>query len=120
MSKRKSLNERRLTKKQVAGLMSDGVIGRPDLERAFVDAKIGLRPPSIYELHGGILQVFNEAESGLGGKGDIYDLDYYRRFLEWATRTRDNAKAGRGNSVSHWFHYSKLPNGNPDSSAATS
>ena len=109
MSTRRSLTERRLTEKQVAGLLVSGAIPRPDLEKTFVDAKIGLRPPSIYELRDGhILRVFNKAESGLGGKGDIYDLDNFRRSLAWATRVHDNARAGRNSSVSHWLYYSKL------------
>jgi hypothetical protein len=109
MSKRKAQNARRLTKKQVAELLTGEAIARPDLEKAFVDAKILLRPPDIYELQDGrILQVFNKAEGGLGGKGDIYDPDYYRRFIAWAVKVGDDTAAGRNNSVSHWWHYSKL------------
>ena len=109
MSKRKALNERRLTKKQVAEFVAAGAIRRADLEQAFLDARINLRQPRIYELDGGrILRVFDDAKSGLGGKGDIFTIDYFHRFIAWASRVDADAKAGRNSSVAHWFHYSKL------------
>jgi hypothetical protein len=109
MSKRKTLNERRLTKKQVAELVAAGAKPRADLEQAFLDAKIGLsRQPRIYELEGGrILRVFGD-KGGLGGKGDIFTIDYFHRFIAWAARVHEDAKAGRQSSVSHWYYYSKL------------
>jgi hypothetical protein len=107
MSKRKTINERRLTKKQVAELVAAGAIPRADLEQALVDARMSRR--RIYELEGGrILRVFDDAESGRGGKGDIYNIDYFRRFIAWAARVHADAKAGRNGSVAHWLHYSKL------------
>jgi hypothetical protein len=109
VSRRKTLNERRLTKKQVAALVAEGARPRPDLEQEFADAGIGLRRPRIYELQGGrILQVFTDQESGLGGRGDIYTIDYFQRFIAWSKRVDANAKAWRNSSVSHWFYHSKL------------
>jgi hypothetical protein len=50
MAKRKTLNERRLTRKQVAQLLEAGAVPRPDLDAAFLETDVGLRPVRLYEL----------------------------------------------------------------------
>jgi hypothetical protein len=115
MAKRKTLNERRLTRKQVAQLLEAGAVPRPDLDAAFLEADVGLRPVRLYELPDNrVLRVFHQEQSGLGGKGDIYTLDYCHRFIQWAHRVNANARAGRNNSVSHWYHFSKVRTALPD------
>jgi hypothetical protein len=107
--KRQALNERRLTKREVSQLLGAGAVRRRDLEAALSDARVGLRPMRCYELpENRVLWVFHEQESGLGGKGDIYTLDYSHRFVRWAHRVDADARAGRSTSVSHWYHFSQL------------
>jgi hypothetical protein len=69
MARKRTLNERRLTKRQVQELIASGAQPRADLTAAF---ESGLLRPLVYELAGDrYLMVFGEL-SGLGGKGDIY------------------------------------------------
>jgi hypothetical protein len=93
MSKRASLNERRLTKKQVAQLLADGAVPRPDLDAGLAAARID--DMRCYELPDNrILWVFQDTFSNLDGKGDIYPLDYCVRFIQWARRVNTDARAG--------------------------
>jgi hypothetical protein len=103
MARKRTLNERRLTKRQVQELIASGAQPRADLTAAF---ESGLLRPLVYELAGDrYLMVFDEL-SGLGGKGDIYSGDDFRRFMRWSAKVDDDARHGRQGSVSHWAHYS--------------
>jgi hypothetical protein len=51
--------------------------------------------------------VFDENDSKLPGKGDIYPKDYFLRFVKWNQRVRDDYKNNRASSVDHWRYYSK-------------
>jgi hypothetical protein len=111
MAHKGRLNERRLTKQQVQELVSSGARPRPDLsaalEQRFVTGHN--ERPGVYELEGDrYLYVFDEQQSGLGGKGDIYAADLFLRFVRWTGRVREDSAQGRGSSVSHWAYYSRL------------
>jgi hypothetical protein len=72
MARKRTLNERRLTRRQVEELVASGGQPRPDLTAALHDALLQSR---VYELPGDrFLLVFGDV-SGLGGKGDIYAGD---------------------------------------------
>ena len=106
MAHKRTLNERRLTRRQVQELISSGARPRPDLSAA-------LEPTSlqqlVYELEGDrYLVVFGEPVPSLAGKGDIYTADYFRRFVRWLAKVDEDAKHGRQGSVDHWAHYSAL------------
>lgn len=105
MARKKILNERRLTKRQVQELIASGAQLRSDLTAALNDAVFRSR---VYELSGDrFLLVFDEI-SKLGGKGDIYAGDDFRRFVRWTAKVTEDAKHGRQSSVSHWAYHSQL------------
>ena len=105
MARKKTLNERRLTKRQVQELIASGAQLRSDLTAALDDAVFRSR---VYELSGDrFLLVFDEV-SGSGGKGDIYAGEDFRRFVRWTAKVDEDAQHGRQSSVSHWAYYSQL------------
>jgi hypothetical protein len=106
MAHKRTLNERRLTKRQVQELISSGARPRPDLSVALEPTSL---QPRVYELEGDrYLLVFGEQVPGLGGKGDIYAADAFRRFVGWIAKVDEDAKHGRQGSVEDWAHYSAL------------
>lgn len=105
MARKRTLNERRLTRRQVEALIASGARPRPDLTAALEQGVPGAR---VYELDGDrFLLVFGEF-SGLDGKGDIYAGDDFRRFVRWSAKVDDDARHGRQGSTSHWASYSQL------------
>jgi hypothetical protein len=105
MAQKRTLNERRLTKRQVQELIASGAQPRPDLTAVLGDAVLRAR---VYELSGDrFLLVFGEF-SGLDGKGDIYPADVFHRFLRWTAKIEDDANHGRQGSTRHWAYYSPL------------
>lgn len=111
MGNRKTLNPRRLTKRQVAELVATGATLREDLMRPFENTYASgyVSRPKVYELEGDrFLFVFDENDVSIPGKGDIYPGDYFRRFARWHDRVRQNALIGATSSVGHWRHYSKV------------
>jgi hypothetical protein len=103
---KRTLNERRLTRRQVQELISSGARPCPDLSVAFEPT---LLQPLVYELEGDrYLLVFGEQVPGLGGKGDIYAADDFHRFVRWTAKVDEDAKHGRQSSVGHWAYYSAL------------
>jgi hypothetical protein len=105
MARKTTLNERRLTKRQVQELIASGAQLRPDLTAALDEAVL---QSHAYELPGDrFLLVFGEI-SGLGGKGDIYAGDDFRRFVRWTAKVDEDARHGRQSSISHWAYYSQF------------
>jgi hypothetical protein len=105
MARKRTLNERRLTKRQVEALIASGAKARPDLTAALDDVVLQSR---IYELDGDrYLLVFGE-HSGLDGKGDIYAADDFHRFVRWSAKVDEDARHGRQGSTRHWAYYSPL------------
>ncbi len=106
MAQKRTINERRLTKRQVQELISSGARPRLDLAAALAST---LLQPLVYELAGErYLLVFGEQVPGLGGKGDIYAADDFHRFVRWTAKVDEDAKHGRQSSVGHWAYYSAL------------
>jgi hypothetical protein len=106
MAQKRTLNERRLTKRQVQELISSGARPRPDLSAAFEST---LLQPLVYELAGErYLLVFGAQAPGLGGRGDIYAADDFHRFVRWTAKVEEDARHGRQSSVGHWAYYSVL------------
>jgi hypothetical protein len=105
MARKRTLNPRRLTKREVQELIASGAQPRQDLTAALDDAVLQSR---VYELPGDrFLLVFGEV-SGLRGKGDIYAGDDFRRFLRWSAKVDEDARHGRQGSIGHWASYSPL------------
>jgi hypothetical protein len=104
MARRGTLNQRRLTKRQVKELISSGARPRPDLSVALEPTSL---QPRVYELEGErYLLVFGETIAGLAGKGDIYAADVFHRFVQWVAKVDEDAEHGRQSSVGHWAYYS--------------
>jgi len=105
MAGRRTLNEQRLTRRQVEELIASGPEPRADLTAALNETVLQSR---VYELPGDrFLLVFGEV-SGLAGKGDIYAGDDFRRFVRWSAKVDEDAKHGRQGSTDHWAFYSPL------------
>ena len=70
MAQKRTLNQRRLTKRQVQELISSGARPRPDLAAALASTSL---QQLVYELAGDrYLVVFGDGAPVLAGKGDIY------------------------------------------------
>ena len=111
MTRKKTLNERRLTRRQVQELIASGAKPRPDLAASFEQSfSTGYKQqPLVYELDGArYLFVFDPADPGMGGKGDIYAADAFHRFVRWTARVVQDHKRGRASSVDSWAYYSAL------------
>ena len=98
MAQKKTLNQRRLTKRQVRELISSSARLRPDLTAALASTGQGLR---VYELAGDrYLLMFGDQFPGLAGKGDIYAADDFLRFARWTAKVDEDdpslANAGNG------------------------
>jgi hypothetical protein len=110
MGQRKSLNEKRLTKKQVQDLIkSEGQL-HDEYTKVFRETYVTgyIKQDLVYELpNDRFLFVFDPTDTSLGGKGDIYSKDYFVRFVKWNKRVKDDYANNRGSSVDHWRFYSK-------------
>ncbi len=101
---KRTLNQRRLTKRQVKELISSGALPRPDLSVALEPTSLH---QSVYELEGErYLVVFGKTVAGLAGKGDIYAADVFHGFARWLAKVGEDAKHGRQSSVGHWAYHS--------------
>jgi hypothetical protein len=110
MGQRRTLNQKRLTKKEVRDLIdTEGKLHEEYtdfFEETYVTGFV--KRDKVYELSGDrFLYVFDENDSMLPGKGDIYPKDYFLRFVKWNQRVRDNYKNNRASSIDHWRYYSK-------------
>ena len=105
MVRRRTLNERRLTRRQAEGLIASGARLRHDMTAALQDA---LPQSRVHELPGDrFLLVFGEL-SGLRGKGDVYAAEAFHRFLRWCAKVEEDIRHARQGSTTHWAHYSPL------------
>ena len=110
MGQRKSLNEKRLTKKQVQDLIkSEGKL-HDEYTKVFKETYVTgyVKQDLVYELpNDRFLFVFDPNDTSLGGKGDIYPKDYFLKFVKWNKLVMDDYANNRGSSVDHWRFYSK-------------
>jgi hypothetical protein len=108
MGQRRTLNQKRLTKKEVQEIiMTEGRI-HDEYTKFFEETYVTgyVKQDKVYELTGDrFLYVFDE--TGLRGKGDIYSKDYFLKWKKRIERIREDYKNNRGSSVSHWLYYSK-------------
>jgi len=110
MGQRKSLNEKRLTRKQVQDLIKSEGRLHDEYTKVFKETYVtgNVKQDLVYELpNDRFLFVFDPNNTSLGGKGDIYPKDYFARFVKWNIRVKDDNANNRGNSVDHWRFYSK-------------
>lgn len=110
MRKKKSLNAKRLTKKQVQELIESE--GRLHEEfTAFFEETYGTGhkdQPQVYELSNDrFLFVFDPKGISIPGRGDVYSKEYFLRMIRWTQKVREDHANGRGSSVDHWTYYSK-------------
>jgi hypothetical protein len=110
MGKRTSLNEKRLTKKQVQDLIKCEGRLHEEYTKLFKETYTTgyVKQDLVYELSNDrFLFVFDPNGILLAGKGDIYPKDYFERFVKWQIRINNDNANNRGNSISHWMYYSK-------------
>ncbi len=108
MGQRRTLNQKRLTKKEVQEIIKTEGHLHHEYTKFFEETYVTgyVKQDKVYELPGDrFLYVFDE--TGLHGKGDIYSKDYFLKWKKRIERIREDYKNNRGSSVSHWFYYSK-------------
>ena len=113
MGQPKSLNEKRLTKKQVQQIIATEGRLHEEYTACFKEiyASGYTVQHLVYELpNDRFLFVFDPKESSIGGKGDIFTKDYIIRSIKWQQRVKDDYANNRGSSVDHWRFYSKHKN----------
>jgi hypothetical protein len=105
MGKKKTLNEKRLTKKQVQELIESE--GKFHKEFTAIFSELLSDNPHIYELsRERFLYVHDFKGTIIPGKGDIYPKEYLLRMMRWMQKVAEDCANGRGSSVEHWYYYS--------------
>ena len=110
MGKKKSLNSKRLTKKQVQELIkSEGKLHEEFTDFFEETYSTGYKnQPQVYELpNDRFLFVFDPNGIMIPGRGDIYSKEYFLRWIRWMRKVRGNYTNSRSSSVEHWTYYSK-------------
>ncbi len=110
MGQRKTLNEKRLTKKQVQDLLKSEGRLHNEYTEVFKETYVTghIKQDYVYELpNDRFLFVFDPNDTSLGSKGDIYPKDYFVKFVKWNKRVKEDYANNRGSSVDHWKYYSK-------------
>lgn len=112
MSKRKSLNERRLTRRQVAEIIAnEGAVLHEEWSH-FIDEVLwngNLKGHRVYELPGDrVLSVFSDKDISIPGKGDIYPREYWIRKVRSSGRHKEHVRLGINENVLHWRYYSRM------------
>ncbi len=110
MGQRRTLNQKRLTKKEVRHLIDTEGQLHQEFTSVFKETYVTghVKQDSVYELpNERFLLVFDPNDTSLGGKGDIYPSDYFLRFIRWNRRVKDDYANNRGSSVDHWRFYSR-------------
>ena len=110
MGRKYSLNNKRLTKKQVQELIeSEGKLHEEFTSFFEETYSTGYKnQPLVYELpNDRFLFVFDPKGNIIPGKGDIFAKEYFFKLVHWTQRRRKDVANNRVNSVSHWNYYSK-------------
>lgn len=106
---RKSLNRKRLTKKQVQELIETE--GKLHEFTNFFETTYpsGYKDqPLVYELtNDRFLYVFDPKELSIPGKGVVYPKEDFLRFVRWTQKVREDYANHRASSGEHWRYYSK-------------
>ncbi|RCJ29002.1 hypothetical protein A6770_00985 [Nostoc minutum NIES-26] len=110
MGHKKTLNNKRLTRKQVQELIElEGKL-HEEFTKFFEETySTGYKnQPLVYELpNDRFLFVFDPNGIIIPGKGDIYRKEDFLKRIQWTQRVREDYANHRGSSVSHWNYYSK-------------
>ncbi|MBH8554901.1 hypothetical protein I8751_21630 [Nostocaceae cyanobacterium CENA357] len=110
MENKKSLNAKRLTKRQVQELIESEERLHEEFTEFFEETySTGYKnQPQVYELSNDrFLFVFDPKGISIPGRGDIYAKEYFLRMIQWTQNVREDYSNGHGSSVAHWFYYSK-------------
>ncbi|QSJ17647.1 hypothetical protein JYQ62_01855 [Nostoc sp. UHCC 0702] len=110
MAHKRTLNKKRLTRKQVQELIeSEGKLHEEFTKFFEVTYSTGYKDqPLVYELpNDRFLFVFDPNDLSTPGKGDIYTKEYFLKLVQRTQRVREDCANNRGNSVSYWYYYSK-------------
>lgn len=113
MPSRKTINEKRLLKKEVKDIIKERGKLHEQYTKFFEKtyASGHIKRDLVYELSdGNFLYVFDENESYTGGRGDIYPREYFFKLVRWNKRVKEDYANNRGSSIDHWRYYSKLKN----------
>ena len=110
MKKKNCLNPKRLTKQEVDKLVATEGKLHPEFTDCFTQVyATGYRnQPLVYELtNNRFLFVFDPTGIGLRGKGDIYDREYFLRWVRSHQRYQQDLARGCYSSTDHWYYYSQ-------------
>lgn len=109
MAQKNQINNKRLAKKQVLEIIKAEGKLHEEYTKFFEEKYVTgfIQQDKIYELPGErYLYVFDEKDSSIGGKGDIFSKEYFIKRVKWHRRVRDDYANNRGSSVAHWYYYS--------------
>lgn len=110
MGQKRTINKKRLTKKEVKDIVSSHATLDIEFTNFFEQtlANGEVQKDLVYRLpENQVLYVFADNDISLPGRGDIYPLDYFLKWIKQIKRTNKNYEMNRGNSVDHWRYYSK-------------
>lgn len=103
MGERITLNDRRLTKKQVSQLITNGATLDEDVTRTLNE---DFSDVNVYKnIDGNYLFVFKDY--GLKGKGDIWPKDYIEKLVSKIKYEKTRPFLKGLSNVGHWYHFSK-------------
>ena len=106
----KSLNAKRLTKRQVQALIeSEGKLHQEFTDFFEETYSTGYKnQPQVYELaNERFLFVYDPKGISIPGKGDIYSKEDLLQMIRWTQKVRDDYANDRGSSGEHWRYCSK-------------
>ena len=109
----KTLNETRLTKKQVQEIIKSEGRLHEEYTDFFTESYDNgyIKRDLVYELpNNRFLYVFDPNGVSIPGKGDIFSKELFIKRIERSKRIKEDIKHQRSSSVSHWRYYSKNKN----------
>ena len=104
---------RRLKKAEVKGFIDNGAKLHDEYSQDYYEKYHNGQEQQdlVYELpNGDFILVFDPKGHTLPGKGNYYSRDSFLRTHRWRKKVSEDYKNGRGSSVDHWRHFSKLGN----------
>jgi len=110
MGQKRTINKKRLTKKEVKDIVSSGATLDQEFTKFFEQtfATGEIQKDLVYRLPANqVLYVFADNDISSPGRGDIYAFAYFLKWIKQIKRTNKNYELNRGSSVEHWRYYSK-------------
>lgn len=102
MGRRLTLNERRLTTKEVKQLLAEGAVLNSNVTNHYREQSLSF---DVYDLPDGNY-LFLWKEIGLKGKGDIWPKEYVNKEVEKIIKEKSRPHLKGLSNVEHWYYFS--------------